>query len=104
MDTVPEHQRVYKTCVYPVACIIVVMYVDNNGVRHNCWELLAEFEADVAKDGRIDLHREGDDDPFIVLTETKFRMTCHHFCQYATSTIRKQERSLRIRKPTLIRC
>jgi len=36
------------------------MYVDNNGVRHNCWELLAEFEADVAKDGRIDLHREGD--------------------------------------------
>ena len=53
-----------STCVYPVACIIVVMYVDNNGVRHNCWELLAEFEADVAKDGRIDLHRE---------------VTCHHF-------------------------
>jgi hypothetical protein len=36
------------------------MYVDNNGVRHNCEELLAEFEADVAKDGRIDLQREGD--------------------------------------------
>ena len=55
MNTVPEHQRVYKSCVYPVACIIVVMYVDNNGVWHNCWELLAEFEADVAKDWRIDL-------------------------------------------------
>ena len=49
MDTVPEHQRVYKSCAYPVACVIVV--IDNNGVRHNCWELLAEFEADVAKDG-----------------------------------------------------
>jgi hypothetical protein len=35
------------------------MYVDNNGVRHNCNELLEQFEADVAADGRIDLHREG---------------------------------------------
>jgi hypothetical protein len=34
------------------------MYVDNNGVRHNCHELLAEIQSDVAKDGRIDLHRE----------------------------------------------
>jgi hypothetical protein len=25
MDTVPEHQRVYKSCVYPVACVIDVM-------------------------------------------------------------------------------
>jgi hypothetical protein len=60
MDTVPENQRVYKSCIYPVACIIIVMYVDNNGVRHNCHELLAEFQSDVAKDGRIDLHLEGD--------------------------------------------
>ena len=43
------------------------MYVDDNGVRHNCWELLAEFdsEADVAKDGRIDVHREGDMSSFL---------------------------------------
>ncbi len=32
MDTVPKDQRVYPSCVYPVACVIVVMYVDNNGV------------------------------------------------------------------------
>jgi hypothetical protein len=38
MDTVPKNQRVYKSCIYPVACIIIVMYVDNNGVRHNCHE------------------------------------------------------------------
>jgi len=51
-----------ESCIYPVACLIIVMDVDNNlnGVRHNCEELLAQFEADVAADGRIDLHREGD--------------------------------------------
>jgi hypothetical protein len=65
MDTVPENQRVYKSCIYPVACIIIVMYVDNNGVRHNCHELLAEFQSDVAKDGRIDLHLEGDMSSFL---------------------------------------
>lgn len=65
MDTVPEDQRVYSSCIYPVACVIIVMYVDNNGVRHNCEELLAEFEADVRKDGRIDLHREGDMSSFL---------------------------------------
>jgi hypothetical protein len=66
MDTVPKNQRVYKSCIYPVACIIIVMYVDNNGVRHNCHELLAEFQSDVAKDGRIDLHLEGDMSSFFV--------------------------------------
>jgi hypothetical protein len=65
MDTVPESQRVYQSCVYPVACLILVLYVDNNGVRHNCAELLAEFQADVAKDGRIDLHLEGDMSSFL---------------------------------------
>ena len=44
----------------------IVMYVDNNGVRHNCHELLAEFQSDVAKDGRIDLHLEGDMSSFFV--------------------------------------
>ena len=34
-------------------------------MRHNCEELLAEFEADVRKDGRIDLHREGDMSSFL---------------------------------------
>ena len=65
METVPKSQRVYPSCIYPVACLIIVMYVDNNGVRHNCNELLEQFEADVAKDGRIDLHREGDMSSFL---------------------------------------
>ncbi len=56
MSTVPKDQRVYDSCVYPVACLIIVMYVDNHGVRHNCTELLNEFETNIAADGRIDLH------------------------------------------------
>ena len=39
--------------------------VDNNGVRHNCTELLNEFESDVAAAGRIYLHREGDTSSFL---------------------------------------
>ena len=40
MDTVPEDQRVYKSCIYPVACIIIVMYVDNNGVPQTTPQLV----------------------------------------------------------------
>jgi hypothetical protein len=65
MNIVPKDQRVYASCVYPVACLIMVMYVDNNGIRHNCNELLTAFESDVAADGRIDLHREGDMSSFL---------------------------------------
>ena len=60
MPIVPEHERIYKQCHYPVACLIIVLYVDNNGVRTNCPELLERFERDVAADNRIDLVREGD--------------------------------------------
>jgi len=65
MTTVPKDQRVYASCVYPVACLIIVMYVDNNGVRPICIELLTAFESDVAADVRIDLHREGDMSSFL---------------------------------------
>ena len=65
MPIVPEEQRVYKFCHYPVACLILALYVDNNGVRLNCKELLDEFLAAVAEDGRIDLHFEGDMSAFL---------------------------------------
>jgi hypothetical protein len=58
MTIVPKDLRVYASCVYPVACLIMVMY--NNGIRHDCNELLTAFESDLAADGLIDLHREGD--------------------------------------------
>lgn len=65
MPIVPPEQRVYQSCHYPVACIIITLYVDNNGVRLNCKELLDEFLAEVAKDGRIDLHITGDMSAFL---------------------------------------
>jgi hypothetical protein len=47
--------------------------------------LLAEFQSDVAKDGRIDLHLEGDMSSFLSVrylnnTETKSQLAClvHH--------------------------
>ena len=60
MPIVPEHKRIYKQCYYPVACLILVLFVDNNGIRTNCPELLEKFERDVVADKRIDLQREGD--------------------------------------------
>ena len=56
--------RVYKSCCHPVAAMILVMYVDNNGIRHNCEELVHEFEKSVKMDGRINLQREGEIDWF----------------------------------------
>ena len=43
MEIVPMQMRVYKSCCHPVAAMILVMYVDNNGIRHNCEELVREF-------------------------------------------------------------
>jgi hypothetical protein len=54
MDTALEDHRVYK--IMHLSCRLQYhRYVHIHGVRHNCEELLAEFEADVAKDGCIDL-------------------------------------------------
>jgi len=54
MDTALEDHRVYK--IMHLSCRLQYhRYVHIHGVRHNCQELLAEFEADAAKDGCIDL-------------------------------------------------
>ena len=41
------------------------MVFDTITPKSNCEELLAQFEADVAAYGRIDLHREGDMSSFL---------------------------------------
>ena len=55
------HTRVQKSCCYPVTAVILVtvMYVDKNRIRHNCEELVQEFEKSVKHDCRINLQREG---------------------------------------------
>lgn len=59
METVPESKRIYKSCQYSVAALIIAVYVDNNACRYNCIELVEEFEAALEKDGRIKMLREG---------------------------------------------
>jgi len=48
-----------------VAAMIIVMYIVNNGIRHNCEKLVQEFEKFVKMDGRINLQREGELDWFL---------------------------------------
>lgn len=52
-------KRIYKSCQYPVAALIIAVYVDNNACRYNCIELVDEFEAFLKADGRIKMLREG---------------------------------------------
>jgi hypothetical protein len=59
MDTVPLEKRIYKSCQYSVAALIIAVYVDNNACRFNCIELLEEFEAFLKEDGQIKMLREG---------------------------------------------
>jgi len=35
MEIVPMQMRVYTSCSHQVAASILVMYVDNNGIRYN---------------------------------------------------------------------
>jgi hypothetical protein len=77
MDTVPEHQRVYKSCIYPVACIIIEMYVDKMACDTIAKNYLRNLNWMLPK--------------MVALTYTS-KMTCLHFCQCSISIIPKQER------------
>ena len=59
MDVVSDKTRVFKSCCHPAAAMILVVYVYNNGIRHDCEELVHEFENPVKQDGQINLQREG---------------------------------------------
>ena len=56
------------------------MYFDNNGIRHNCEELVHEFEKSVKMDRRaqpwrINLQREGELDWFLSVRYTSAKIT-----------------------------
>ena len=60
MEFVPDKMQVYKSCSHPVAAILLVMYVDNNSIRHNCEELVQESacegKASLTSAFRSDIH------------------------------------------------
>jgi len=60
MHVVLEKMHVYKSCCHPVAAMILVMYFDNNGIRHDCEELLQVFAKAVKQDGHFKLQHEGE--------------------------------------------
>ncbi len=53
---VPEGNRVYPSCPHSIMILIVVHYVDNNGILYNCRELVDEFYVAIRDDGHIDLN------------------------------------------------
>ena len=69
--------RVYKSCCHPVAAMILVMYVDNNGIWHKCEKLVHEFEKSVEPemDGRMNLQREGELHWFLSVRYTYDKIT-----------------------------
>ncbi len=51
--------------------MIILLYVDNTGIRSNCPQLVEKFHVDVRANDKIDLHFTGDLSwsPVIVLTQ-----------------------------------
>ena len=58
MSNVPLAQRIYTSCPHNVAAFFIIVYVDNNALRYNCDELVKQFEASIAEDAGIELHRD----------------------------------------------
>ncbi len=62
MVEIPKSARVYPTfmtCRHAIAILIVVMYVDNNGLRTNVKELVQWFDDSLKKQGEIEMVPEG---------------------------------------------
>jgi hypothetical protein len=60
MQEIPLSDRVYQDCPHEIAVVIILLYVDNTGMRSNCPQLVEKFHADVRANGKIDLHFTGD--------------------------------------------
>jgi len=80
MEFVPDKVRVYTSRSHPVAAMILVMYVDNKGIRHDCEELVQEFEKFVKMDGSINLQREGELDWLLSVRYSYCKPTGAIFC------------------------
>ena len=56
---IPLSARVYPSCRHAIAILIVVMYVDNNGLRTNAKELVQWFDDSLKAQGEIEMVPEG---------------------------------------------
>jgi len=69
MCNVPLAQRIYSSCLHSVEALFIIVYVGNNALRYNCDELDQQFEASIAEDARIQLHRDGNLEWFFFLLD-----------------------------------
>ena len=66
LPEIPVSDRVYTDCQLVsfwqllVAVVIILLYVDNTGIRSNCPQLVENFHADVRANGKIDWNFTGD--------------------------------------------
>jgi hypothetical protein len=60
MQEIPLSDRVYQDCPHEIAVVIILLYVDNTGIRSNCPQLAEKFHEDVRTNGKIDLNFTGD--------------------------------------------
>jgi len=75
MEIGPMQMHVYRLCCHPVAAMILVMYVDNDGIHHKCEELVQEFDKSVKQDGPINLQREEELDWVLSVRYTHDKIT-----------------------------
>jgi hypothetical protein len=52
MQEMPLSARVYQDCPHEIAVVIILLYVDNTGIRSNCPQLVEKFHADVRANGK----------------------------------------------------
>jgi hypothetical protein len=55
MVEIPHDARVYQSCRHAIAILIVVVYVDKNGLRTNAKELVQWFDDSLKKEGDIEM-------------------------------------------------
>jgi hypothetical protein len=60
MQEIPLSDRVYQDCPHEIAVVIILLYVDNTGIRLNWPQLVEKFHEDVRANGKIDLNFTGD--------------------------------------------
>ncbi len=52
MRETPLSDTVYQDCPHEIAVVIILLYVDNTGIRSNCPHLVKKFHADARANGK----------------------------------------------------
>ena len=84
MVEIPKSARVYPTRHHAIAILIVVMYVDNNGLSTNAKELVQWFDDSLKRQGEIEMVPEGKFEWFLGVWST---------CNHSTGSVMTDQES-----------